>query len=126
MDDRRKVGLFQLFTVLYFADVITTLFALFFWVDFNLREVNPMMVGVSNSIIYWIIFKTVIYACILAAYKYLSNYSKYAEDILITLTIVYALVVLNNIAWITSGFFHVDPSVYQLAKSIPEIKYYKP
>ena len=94
-----KVTLPGFFTILYFADVFTSLFAAMIWGDFP--NTNTYMVAMINSILLWVMFKIIVYLIIITVFKYLNKYSKYSENILTAITIIYGVVLLNNLASVT-------------------------
>ena len=92
------------FTTLYFADIVTTCISLYIWSDGNLKEVNPFMVEITNTLLTFVIFKLILYLVIIASFKYIGKYSPYADKIFTVITIVYAIIAVNNSYWLYADF----------------------
>ena len=116
-ENKDKITLPTLFTVLYFADVLTSLFAAMVWGNFP--HTNTYMVALVNSILMWILFKTIVYIIIMFVYTRLSRYSRYAENILTSITVVYGILLLNSLATTTMLMpaFDICPEFYQSIES---------
>jgi uncharacterized membrane protein YwaF len=110
--DKDVKGIWRIFTILYFADVFTSLFAAILWGDFP--DTNMYMISLVNSILYWVIFKTVCYLLILIVFRWIERHSSVSDNILISVTVIYAIVIMNNLASVTMQFpvFNITPEFY--------------
>jgi hypothetical protein len=101
MSDAEKKGLKlpEFFTIVYLSDVFTSLLAAMMWGDFP--ATNIIMVEMVNSVIAWVVFKLMVYLVIILVFKYFSRYSTYAENILMSVTVVYSIMMLNNLSSLT-------------------------
>jgi uncharacterized membrane protein YwaF len=113
MNDEDKVSLPGFFTILYFADVFTSLFAAMVWGDFP--NTGAYISAWINSILLWIMFKIVVYLIIILFIKYALKYSKYAENILIAITVIYGIILLNTLLNVTiqTPVFNITPELYR-------------
>ena len=82
------------------------------WGDFP--DTNAYMVAWINSILLWIMFKIVVYLIVMLFFRHMSKYSKYSENILTSITVVYGVVLLNNLASVTMQIpvFDISPDFY--------------
>ncbi len=94
-----KKGLPEFFTIVYMSDVVTTLVSAMIWGGFPYT--NTITVEMVNAAIGWIVFKLIVYLIIIYVYRYYSRYSKYAENILISVTVIYSIFVLNTLSSLT-------------------------
>ena len=113
MNGKDKVSLPGFFTILYFADVFTSLIAVMFWGDFP--HTSIYMVALVNSVLLWIMFKILVYLIVIFVFKKLIQYSQYAENILIAVTVIYGILLLNNLASVTmqAPVFNICPEFYR-------------
>ncbi len=89
----------RFFTIVYLADVVTTLAAATMWGGFPYS--NMVVLELLNSVLMWVVLKIIVYAIIIFTYRYLSRYGKYAENILLSVTVVYAILTLNHLSSLT-------------------------
>ena len=124
-DDDKIKEIPKIFSVLYFADVATTSVSLFIWSDFDLKMENPYFSGFINSILVWIILKILIYLVIIYGYDYFSRYSSYADTVMIAIVVTYAMILLNDIAFITVKIptFAISPELYQSLEAQREFSF---
>jgi purine-cytosine permease-like protein len=124
-DDDKIKEIPKIFSALYFADVATTLVSLFMWSDFDLKMNNPYFSGFINSILVWIILKILIYLVIIYGYSYFSKYSSYADTVMIAIVVTYAMILLNDIAFITVKIptFTISPELYQSLEAQREFSF---
>ena len=98
-DEKKGLKLPEFFTIVYLSDVFTSLLAAMMWGDFP--ATNIIMVAMVNSVIAWVVFKLMVYLVIILVFKYFSRYSTYAENILMSVTVVYSIMMLNNLSSLT-------------------------
>lgn len=104
----------EIFTILYFGDVATSFVALLIWSDWDISYTSPLMVGFVNSILAWIMFKVLAYLLIIGVMSYIRKRSPLAENIMISITVIYAIVAINHLAGLTMVYpvSHIDPAFY--------------
>lgn len=105
----------ELFTFIYFGDVATSLVALLIWSDWDINYTNPLLTGFINNILLWIMFKVLSYMLIVGVMGYIQRKSPLAENIMISITVIYAIFAINHLASLTMVYpmSHIDPSFYQ-------------
>lgn len=112
-DENGNYTLPGFFTIIYFADVGTSLLAIIMWGDFP--DGNIYMISLINSALYWILFKVIVYFIIMCVFLYMRKFSTYAENILTAVTVIYAILMLNHLSSITMQFpvFNISPEFYR-------------
>jgi len=112
-DENGNYTLPGFFTIIYFADVGTSLLAIMTWGDFPTG--NIYMVSMVNSVLYWILFKVTAYLIIMIVFFYMRKYSQYAENVLTSVTMIYAILMLNHLSTVTMQLpiFNISPDFYR-------------
>ncbi len=112
-DENGKYTLPSFFSLIYFADVGTSLLAIMMWGDFP--NGNIYMVSMINSVLYWLLFKVTVYLIIIGVFFYMRRFSTYAENILTSVTVIYAILILNHLSSITMQIpvFNISPELYR-------------
>lgn len=112
MSDETKLPLQTFFKMVYFSDIATSLIGVMIWGGFPYT--NAIVVEMVNTCLMWLLFKAIVYFIIIFVIKYMSKYTTYAENILLSITVIYSIIVLNNLASlaIKIPFGNIDESFY--------------
>lgn len=117
MESKYESLLWYFFSLLYFADVITTSIALYVWNDGNLKEINPFMQAITDSCTTFIIVKLIVFVAMWIVYERYQKYTKHSIAILSLMIAFYGIVQINNCIWlfgtyqmpVMEGYINIAP-----------------
>jgi len=92
-DDILKNNLLKIFSIVYFSDVIVLLLNYFIT---NYKMINDLYI--FNSIAIYTMFKFLVFLGVVLLYIYISKFSEYSENILTSVTIIYGVILMNDIS----------------------------
>ena len=92
-DDILKNNLLKIFSIVYFSDVIVLLLNYFIT---NYKMINDFYI--FNSIAIYTMFKFLVFLGVILLYIYISKFSEYSENILTSVTIIYGVILMNDVS----------------------------
>lgn len=109
--DLLKNNLLKIFSVVYFSDVIILLINYFIS---NYKIINDIYI--FNSIAIYTMFKFLVFLGVVLLYVYISKFSEYSENILTSITIIYGVILMNDVSnlFFTLPLFNNSMEFYRL------------
>jgi len=110
-DDILKNNLLKIFSIVYFSDVIVLLLNYFIT---NYKMINDLYI--FNSIAIYTMFKFLVFLGVVLLYIYISKFSEYSENILTSVTIIYGVILMNDVSnlFFTLPLFNNSKAFYKV------------